>query len=192
VTRLGQNEMKPKRGMPWRVRLSEWLGFICVCKDGVNSVPKHGERVVSVEASRKKLCTYGRVIVCKLFVLLPCALVAESALAFNERLVLLNSRSVRNETVSQNTSDIWFVGVSVIVPGSGLNGSQGNSERGSQLACGGATGVAVVDVQQQHATEDCGEKGGDGWGVWWQWVLAGVLPLLMFLADAALRRVDET
>ena len=63
----------------------------------------------------------------------------------------------------------------------------GGVNSASKLDACSPKGVCLVDTKQQPAGKQCGDEGCDGWGVWWQWMLAALLPMLMFLADAALR-----
>ena len=187
---MAQNEMKAKPALPERVRSMEGLG-VCERKNGMYSTSYKRERRITAGNLGEENRSDFSAVVCKLTVLLPCLLVGQFASATDEPPVLLNGGSMINEGFSQEDGNLRPIGVHFVVSRGCLNSCESSCKRSTEFCSCDTLCVSAVHVKKKGSAKDCGKECGDDWGVWWHWMLAGLLPMLMFLVDALVKR-DET
>ncbi len=177
-------------GVPWLLRLSEWLG-IRVLQDAHDSTSHRAQWSIGAHCFGQKLSINVLVVIGQFLVAVPCALVSEAVFAGDKGAVLFDSGGVTDEALSQQFGYIGPSRVAQVVRSRCLDSSQCDCEGCSDFDRRGALRISSMDVEKQKAAEDCGKQGGDGWGEWWQWIVAALLPLAMFVADGALKRPDS-
>lgn len=175
--------------MPAALRFNERLGISEPC-DATDTCTQECKPCAPTRALGKEHGAELISIMRHVAVLLPSLLICSPVLGANERAELLNGGGVKWESFEQEPGDIRPRRVSIAEPAGMLNVTECFGERRDELCGGGPAGVSAVGSQHHISADQSRDNSGDGGYVWlhWLWALAGLVPTLMYLADAALTR----